>query len=311
MTDRVKLERILNTLKIPFIQQTGSGLNVCCPFCRRGDSKFHCGIFWDRKGFHCFKCEKTGSLFSLFHSIAGISFDDYNALTGLRYISTEEDTVANQIRNIFKKIKHAVGKRECICRKSIPGFLIDDDVVHKYPQLKSFLSRRNISVEKCKDYEARYTGYAGDYPYRLIVPIYNGKNLVSWQGRDVTNKARNKYQTAPGTKINDYLYWTDLIGHNPLIFVVEGVFDAWRLNENAVATFGHSLSKTQFGLLVNDKDIGRIVMAWDADAYNYSLETARSLALVRNGVGVVRLPEGNDPDSFGEKIKSLSIRWLS
>ena len=311
------VQTILQTLKIDFVTQSSKAINVCCPFCGRIDTKYHCGVFVDNFRYHCFRCHKTGSLFSLLSKLTNISYGECKRLLKSPYDETE--TPKGKIMEILK------GKTTEETVKSTGPFVfpnsipIEPGMIDKYPLLKQFLQKRNISVETCLDYDAWYTGITGNYAYRILLPIWDDTSKdkeVSWQARDITGKAKTKYKSAPGSPINDFLYWSKYETGMPYQsgipqYIVEGIFDVWRLGENAVATFGKAMSIRQKQLLLEDSP-EKYVFAWDSDGYNEALKAARELAALRDGIGIVHLPEGHDPDSMGKKaLLELPIRWIS
>lgn len=81
---------------------------------------------------------------------------------------------------------------------------------------------------------------------RLIIPMYNRKNeLIFYQGRDLTETAKKKYQSPPVTKSKiiygfDKLF--DYTNTSPL-YIMEGWFDAFLLD--GVALLGNSISEEQ------------------------------------------------------------------
>src|SRR5574343_504584 len=94
-------------------------------------------------------------------------------------------------------------------------------------------------------YNLKFTGSTGDYRYRRIAPITVDGEIVSYQGRDVTGKHKLRYMACkPQDEVEDHrtlLYNMDNAKGDTAV-VVEGIFDAWRLGDNAVATFGTSLT---------------------------------------------------------------------
>jgi len=302
-----KLASILHGLRIPYVQQTSNALNICCPF--HGDRKFHCGVFTSSLRFHCFKCKRTGSLYHLLREAVNISQDDYKRLVGNKPLDETDDTPAGRIRQRFlHKPENAVSVKPVPLPKSR---LITEELVNENIQLKRFLDERHITIETCEDYQCRFVGGVGEYANRIILPVWDDQDrVVTFQARDVTGKAKAKYLSGHGYSIYQCLYWTETtVGGDPL-YIVEGIFDCWRMKQNAVATFGKQLSQRQTMMLVKENP-DEVVFCWDADAYNIALAAVRQLACILRRVGIVRLPEGNDPDSLGSKsVRNLPVRWI-
>ena len=108
-----------------------------------------------------------------------------------------------------------------------------------------------------------------------------------------------------------HLFWTIEIRSPRRIYLVEGIYDAWRLGYNAVASFSKTLTREQRQLILRDAYIDELIVCWDEDAYEASLATARDMAALLPRVGLTRLPTGEDPDSYGAaNVRSLPITWM-
>jgi len=194
-----------------------------------------------------------------------------------------------------------------------PGGLVrvDQAAVRRHKALRRFLATRRIPLDVCMRRNAYFCPLpAGEWALRFVVPIYEGGKMVGMQGRDTTGIARSKYHTPIGCPLHHYLYGLDLVSGGD-IFVVEGIFDAWRLGTQAVATFGTKLSDMQLSKLL-DKGVSGIIMSWDGDAYNQAKVAVKPLLGLVN-VKVLRLPHGHDPDSLGDReVRNLerSTPWM-
>ncbi|MHA1169670.1 MAG: hypothetical protein ACTSRU_17720, partial [Candidatus Hodarchaeales archaeon] len=157
------------------------------------------------------------------------------------------------------------------------------------PLFDRYVSRRRLNIEMlmikgCK------IARVGSFMNRLIIPVFNGGAVVAFQGADMTGKAELKYKSEGD--INDYLYNYDNIGKK--MIVTEGILDAWRMGEDAVATFGTSLTDEQ-RLLIRQKNLKELWFCWDADAYTKAKNEAGNFINFIEDVRVARLPKGEDP----------------
>ncbi len=306
-----KIQNILRAFSIPF-RQGAKAINVCCPLCvgkssRVKDDKFRCGIFSNGR-FWCFRCKRTGSLYYLLSNIVDISKEEFLRITEDMPISDGLKTTAQIIRDVQEnKTTQSLKPKKVELPDSR---LITPDLVKQHTNLKTFLSIRNIPVQTCIDYSARFVGAIGRLSGRLVVPVYNDRGvLIAWQGRDVTGRATNKYFSQGN--IMDHLYWSASLELPYRIYIVEGIYDCWRMGYNSVATFSHSISRPQRASLLADETVDELVFCWDADSYGLALEAARDLAPIVDKIGVVKLPEGQDPDSLGgNAVRRLKIEWL-
>jgi hypothetical protein len=138
---------------------------------------------------------------------------------------------------------------------------------------------------------------------RIYVPIRMGGRLVGWQGRydgelDWAATGRPKYYNAPGMRKGQLLYNYDQALRQPLVVVVEGVTDVWRVGPAGVALFGKSASPEQARLLAAGWHGKPVVVLLDADAPEEAEKVRKQVAALHpEQVVVVTLPEGMDPGS--------------
>jgi len=270
-------------------------IGITCPFCN--DKSVHGGIFKDNGQYTCWRCEARYSLYKLLKHLVDITYDDY--LTDIYKIKQ----IHQQITSISNK------KQEKVEQSDIQLPLFFRYVKDKCPMIvKQFFRERQISIKTCEKYHVGFCKY-GEYAQRLIIPIYFENKLVGWQGRDVTRKSKVKYKTSK-TAINNYLYNYDSPINNELI-LVEGMFDVWRLENNALCSFGTHLTTSQRRLIVNKRP-KQLIFAWDGDAYGKAKQQAKQLLPFINNIKIVSLPKGEDPDSLGknrvfELIKKTSL----
>ena len=81
------------------------------------------------------------------------------------------------------------------------------------------------------------------------------------------------------------------------MIVTEGVLDAWRAGDNAVCSFGTSITDDQKQLILN-KNLKRIVFCWDSDAYWFAKREAEYFRPFIETVDVIKLPPDADPDEM-------------
>ena len=249
-----------------------------------------------------------------------------------------------EIVNHIKTVAREMGWR---ARKTTSVEVVYDQTELKLPESTElpfkgrnlkYLSDRNIDLGTTGFFHLRnsksgvfwYRNHDGeikyqDYSKRIIVPIFDMKGeLVSFQGRDVTDKSERKYLFPPGfSSTGKHLY----NGHNALgakqIVVCEGVFDVMAtkiaLDEEMslrsvapVGTFGKHLShgssegEDQLNKFIQLKEAGLkdIVIMWDGE--RQALLDAVVAGQMLKGLGlVVRiavLPPGKDPNEVAPSV---------
>jgi hypothetical protein len=152
---------------------------------------------------------------------------------------------------------------------------------------------------------------SGDYKYRLMIPVFYECQLVSFQGRDVTNKQKSKYKSCSNVNIKNYLYGLDHVMGDKVI-IVEGVTDVWRLSAgNAVATFGIEFTLKQIKLLI-EKGIKHVITFFDNEpqAQEAALKLRDTLFMFDINCINFTLKE-RDPANLTEKEVDILLNQLS
>lgn len=105
---------------------------------------------------------------------------------------------------------------------------------------------------------------------RIIFPVKKTtREILAWQGRDITGRKKVKYLTPPGYQKSKYLYNCHALRPGVPVILCEGVMDVigWHKAgfQNVVATFGKTISQEQLAILCSYKP-PKLYMAWDSDA---------------------------------------------
>ena len=258
-------------------------IGISCLYCT--DHANHLGINLARGTFSCLRCHETGNVFTLVKELEGFTenrevfklMEEF--CQGYVYKSAEKTEV---VHNWQKEIKYPVD-----CSKKF------------WPRHLEFLQERRYDPEKTiEKYNLQACGPIGDFSHRIIIPIYFNNRIISFVGRDITGLQEIRYKNAPdryGTKpTKDSLYGLDKV-HNKAI-VVEGVLDAWRLGDGAVATFGTKYTDKQVRLL---KGLKEVFVCFDQDAVHLAKKLAFDLSTLVRKVEVLELPLG-DPDNLSD-----------
>lgn len=267
-----------------------------CPFC--AGAKEHCGVSLSHKCFSCFQCGEKGSPVKLIRQILNCSWA--------------------HAYEIIKKYSSVSGKPDPI--PCLPG-----KKAVELPPLRSsltgpggrYLRQRGFDPEFIETkYGVTETGPIGDYPYRLVIPIYMNNKLVSFTTRDYTGKNEPKYKAqSPKDSVipvRDCLYNIDTVTDKVLI--VEGPADVWRMGDDAVALFGVSLSKKQqeilFHLAVHFGTLKKVVILLDPGAEKPADRIYHTLSSFIKDIKIVELL-GSDPaeltqqDAYNLKLQIL------
>lgn len=296
----IDFKRFCNDYSIPYTDKTSSGwVNVNCPFC--DDKGMHLGINTSRGYTSCFKCGG--------HPLSKV----IAILTGASY---------SVVKDIVKKYStFSVKVRRQDDRKNIPSQIILPTGTQELTQkAKNYLINRNFDPDKLiQDWGIRSTGHIGFYKHRILAPIYQNQQLVSYQCRDITDKHSKKYlachQEEEIMRHQHCVYGLDQ-AQNKKCLVVEGITDVWRLGYGAIATFGIGFTKQQARLIAMNFNI--VFIMYDSEPQ--AQEQAEKLGFLissafTNPIEVINLPfliDNIDPgglpqDTADEIMKEIGL----
>ena len=215
-----------------------------CPFCS-GNPGWHLGFCFDNssdfKGrFVCYRCGGKSTL---------------RALSAILKINI----------GAAKKIAQQYGLKDTIKKAQIPRnrTKIIKPIQHPITPLYNpsdvklaslYLKNRGFDVKELeKEWKVKATTHLPlDQRFRIIVPIFYKNKMVSYQGRDYTNKQSPKYKACPkeneGVHHKNILFGLDKVKGSSCV-LVEGVFDVFKLGAGAVACFGIKHRPEQIKLL--------------------------------------------------------------
>lgn len=232
-------------------------VNIQCPCC--GDRSNHGGfnLLVKETYYNCWRCGRK--------DIAKIF-----KLLNIPLFELKNKTHDTIIEKYQKKEKisfklpgqelNAIGKKYLFNR----GF--DPDLIQKKYKIK-----QGSHVDK-------------DWKFRIIIPIIYNDQIISFTSRDYSNKQNLRYKSCSENmeiiSHKSILYNIDNCQDN-YIFVVEGIFDCWRLGDNCCSTFGLSYTKNQVNLLSKYETIFIIF-----DNEKKAQEKAEKLGNELSGIGL-------------------------
>jgi len=279
---------ILSFAKDQGIHYELSGKNVskgwmafCCPYCN--DNGFHLGV--PLTGTHAF-CWRCGS-----HPLDKVLME----LTGLSWYELNNAMMdydgSSSLLSVPKKV--ALGTKIELPEGSM------EEVHRKY------LKRRGFNPDELnRDYGVYGTGMLGDWKYRIIIPIYDKDGeLVSFQGRDYTNKQVLRYKTlsVEESVVNPkfVLYNENKVKGN-VLGVCEGVFDALNMGPPFVATLGTMTTEVQCRkIAIYEK--AYIMFDPEDSAQERAIKLAEKVAALGGHPEVIDIGGNNDPGSISKE----------
>jgi len=311
---------ILKLLEEKGVKLTYKGKNVGqgwvgirCPFC--GDRSDHLGLNIEKDTFNCWIC-------------GGHRQDD--VVSKLLRIERKE---ARKLLNKYSKGPRSSVPVEQVLNKPIinkrllfpsPIYDLDDDMMPGIQTHRNYLLGRGFDWRSLsKEYSLRATGPISmldkvDYRFRIIIPIFHNNNLVSFQGRDATGRAKRKYMACPMeceiVHHKDILYMTKdmTVEHrHPLGICVEGILDVWRLGPPAFAVFGIEYTKEQVNEMTRIFD--EVIVMFDSDerARRQAERLSSELNTANHMKSSVYRLEHGDPADMTQKEANELIKRLT
>lgn len=256
-----------------------------CPVCaaekglESGDGKGNLEINYSRHVFKCWACGETlgthgplGKLFDLFGTKKQKKLYD---------LVKPEELKLEDKKKIWLKLPEGFTKFS----ESNPAF-----IPHK--EAYNYLKSRGISDEIIQKFNIGYT-VQGPFSYRIIVPSYNLEGQLNYfVGRSWVPK-KMKYKN-PEVAKDEIIFNEKNIDWNKEIFLVEGVFDSFFL-DNSLVMLGKKLSKLAFSTIY-DKAQSNIIICVDGDAWDDGLKIYHELngGRLYNKIKIVKLPKDKD-----------------
>lgn len=206
-------------------------LGVPCPFCT-GSPGLHLGYNIAKDFWNCWRCGFHSSI-DVVQKLAHV--DRSTAIDILRSVDTKNSSL-NRRRDEAAQIK--IGSNH---------YRRPSGVTTLTANHARYLENRGFDPNELeREWRLESTGPVSaldksDYRHRLFIPIYWGDKEVSFQTRDVTGRAEQKYKACPLDR--------ELVPHKKIIYrhpeyngnfgiAVEGPADAWRFGPSAFALSG-------------------------------------------------------------------------
>jgi len=268
--------------RIPY-SVTRKWVQMNCNFC--GDSSMKGGFSISGSVSSCFKCGAHPVL------------DTIQKL--LLCSSQEAEEIIAAYRGSYSYQKLIMDEDVAASAVDLPGRVKMRKLHRKYIESRGF-----DPDELTKEWGLRFTGPEDpEWRYRIIMPILHKGKLVSFQGRDVTQKEDViRYK---GARIEEsVLHYKKLLYgiekcRGGVAAPVEGAFDMYNMGPGFVCTFGTSLTHAQIRLLAK---LDRVIFLFDPDDAN-AWKKAKKYVLELRTLGVkaerVRY-DGGDPGSLSK-----------
>lgn len=244
-------------------------LNVDCPYCGSGTSKYHMGLSLTGFTATCWKCGQHRFIDTLLE--LGVSRQDaWSYYKSGDFVSTVPE---RKTGTLDMPRSEKLSKRH-----------------------EKYLIRRGFDPSEIERlWDVKGIRFTVGYEWRLLIPIYLRGEIVSWTTRSILPKAKLRYKTAPPEKESlpskSLLYGEDYCQH--AVIIHEGPLDVWATGPGAVALMGLNWTTAQLNKLTTYPS--RIV-CFDAtsDAQSRANELCDQLSVFPGQTLNVRLETGKD-----------------
>lgn len=200
-----------------------------CPFCSR-PNKFHAGFNLQKNYVNCYVCGHH-STWSTLREIYGGQLPQpiYDWLK----LAKEAGPLQNQ------KTDRPKGK-----------LVLPKNITQLTPAHRKYLSDRGLNPDECAELwnagaisMSSETGMA----WRVFIPFYSDRRLVSWLSRSIQKTNPIRYKAAAENQEEEphkqLLYGVDYVQH--AMIICEGPMDVWRIGPGAVALCGLTIHERQ------------------------------------------------------------------
>ena len=313
-----------------------------CPFHNEKTPSFN--VNPDRQMFYCFGCGAGGDVFKFLMLHESMSFPDAvidlakNA--GLKIpVKSKSQAKLELKKTQLVEINEAANQWFMKNRdERITSYLKDrglsDESIEKF-QLGYALDqwdgltkalKGKFKVEELESLglihkSSSSDSYIDKFRNRVMIPIYNASGrLIAFGGR-IIDKGEPKYLNSPETQLfvkshNLYGLYQGLrdLRKRGFAILVEGYFDAIMLHQagftNAVAPLGTSLTEDHARLL--KRYCKKVIVCLDADEAGQKASIRSAGILLGQGfaVNVIKLPSGDDPDSYIQQNSPEAFKEL-
>lgn len=314
------------------LEHKGRNYIGLCPFHQEKTPSFT--VTSERQMFYCFGCSTGGNVFRFIMLKENLSFPESVRYLAERvgvHIPDTDSRADERLDPTFEInalardfYRRALAEEDSgrtarmyLEQRGIPLDVQDQFQIGYAPSgweaLSGFMRRKGLTdVELVRAGIAVKSERGGVYDRfrnRIIFPVWDVRGRVVGFGGRVLDDSLPKYLNSPETPVfqkGKYLYGLHLakqgIREEGRVVIVEGYLDVIAAHQygvcNVVAALGTSLTRDQGRLLM--RHTMDVLVAFDADPAGIKA-TIRSLDILQDlgcRVGVVSVPEGQDPDQF-------------
>lgn len=271
-------------------------VQIECPFCS-GNAGYHLGYDTVNDRYVCWRCGG--------HYVP-------KAIAGILKVPIP------QAFEILKQYGRLAGKQPEAVKKVARKLFKLPESTELQENHRNYLIERNFDPDKLeKDWHISGTGvYAKvgkiNYKHRIIIPFFWDGKIVSFDSRDITNKAKNKYMACEEAREiipHKHILYGDQTKWGDTGICVEGPTDLWRMGPKAFATSG--IKFTNYQVRVIAKTFKRVPVLFDGGEPQATQQANKLVAeLLFRKVDSFRVDIKGDPGDLSDTEATYLLKQL-
>lgn len=276
-------------------------VQIHCPFCS-GPKDYHLGYNIYGNYFNCWRCgrKQTSQVISVILNITHIEAKKtIKIYGGSLAVVPQKKIKLKKKRFILPTELEPLSKYHQKWIVNVRNF--DPEYIKKVFKVKSTtpLSRLQLAEKSIP------------IPYRIFIPYLHDGEIVSFDTRDVSGNAQNKYMACPEDR--------EIVGRknmlygisekwNSAVICVEGPTDVWRLGVNSVALSGTGFKKAQVRELA--KNFNRVAVYFDPE-YEAQKKAKKLISELKfRGVDAFNIEMPTDPGDLDQAEADYLVKQI-
>lgn len=239
-----------------------------CPLCgdsKKSNHKKRFNLHFDNENavyWKCWNCGESGNFYELYAQLEGCNTEE-----AYKTFNTYNKQLL--LNRIVKNNKNNQSNKHKIYNKQTFNYILDDcisinDTSSGYIQTQYYRLLQQFINTRYLDYIV-YIAYKGFYKGRIIIPIWDGDDIVFFQARASNNDMEPKYLN-PSVEKSNIIFNKENFNREKYIIITEGLIDAENIGSQGTTILGKELTQefidnisqyTNMGIIVamdNDKD---------------------------------------------------------
>ena len=240
-------------------------VGIPCPYCHCHGR--HGGIRLGPNTFSCWICNETATALGLICQLEGFTSKDKWKQAGavIRKFSTGEAKSADYY-----------------IKKPTPGLtsaILPIGQIEMPRRAKMYLRERGFDPEFLVErFGLSFTGMGAfvkhqgqtwDFQYRIVIPVYYGKTIVSYTGRDYTEEQSDRFRGCPVEcsiiPLKSCVYNIESVKDRALL--VEGPTDTWKMGDETLGILGKKITPEQIHTIFR-LNLKKAVVFFDNDTFD-------------------------------------------